>query len=75
VADWPRWISVGSTANCEITGAAGLGLSTGRSGVGSGGGGGATTFFLQPAANITSKMAAQIATICRLLNMNLPPEI
>jgi hypothetical protein len=74
VDDWPRTIALGSAVNCVTAGAGGGGGGGGTSTLGGGGGGGAGAFFLQPPANITSESANVISVICRLLNMNSPPD-
>lgn len=70
VADWPRWMVVGSAENCATVGAlgGGGGVTVGWAGGGGGGGGGA--FFLHPAANIARETARQMAETFDLLNMN-----
>jgi hypothetical protein len=70
VADWPRWIEVGSTLNCAMVGATGFGASGAAVGAGGGGGGGGGAFFLQPAANIARDNAIQRTVNFRLRNMN-----
>ena len=71
VADWPRWMEVGSALNCATAGATGLGGATSAAGAGGGGGGGGGAFFLQPAANIANDSAIQRTVNFRLLNMNI----
>src|SRR5579884_2583217 len=70
VADWPRWIVVGSTVKLLMVGLLGAGGGGSRIVVGGGGGGGGGTFFLQPAAK-TRSMRASTATLsfryCNLL--------
>jgi hypothetical protein len=68
VADWPRWIEVGSTLNCATVGAAGFGASGAGAGAGGGGGGGGA-FFLQPAANIAKDI--ETATTVNVLFFNM----
>jgi hypothetical protein len=70
VADWPRWIEVGSTENWATVGATGFGGSGAGAGAGAGGGGGGGAFFLQPAANIARDNAIQRTVNFRLRNMN-----
>jgi hypothetical protein len=63
---------VGSAENWATVGAAAGGGGAGAgAAAGGGGGGGGGTFFLQPAANIASETARQMAEIFRLLNMNI----
>jgi hypothetical protein len=75
VADWPRWMVVGSILNWPMVGVAeGLVDSTGVVavvGAGGGGGGGGGAFFLQPAANIARQIAIQRTVNFRLRNMNI----
>jgi len=65
----------GSTVKLLITGLAGGGGGWGASTLGWGGGGGAGTFFLQPSAKNNKEIVNSTAPICRLLILNLPPEL
>jgi hypothetical protein len=76
VADWPRWMELGSAVNWATVGAEGAG--GGGAGVaagGGGGGGGAGTFFLHPAANSANETARPMIVIFRLSNMNMASSI
>src|ERR1017187_1584272 len=75
-ADWPRTMEVGSAPNWVTDGAGGGGGGGGGGCTTGGGGGGVgvTTFFLHPPANIARESARVMSVICRLLNMNSPPD-
>jgi hypothetical protein len=74
IDDWPRTMDAGSAPNWVTDGAGGGGGGAGGVTTGGGGGGGAWTFFLHPPANIARESAKVMRVICRLLNMNLPPD-
>jgi hypothetical protein len=71
--DWPRTMELGSAPNWVTDGAGGGGGGAGVT-TGGGGGGGAGAFFLHPPAKIASDSAKPMKVICRLLNMNSPPD-